>query len=174
MARRLTKSTVQPATWIARRSGNSLHDGGKLMASIRREEIVRVSAEKAWAALRNVGMPHRLFADVLVDSRIDGDVRTVTFANGMTVRERIVDIDEENKRVAYAVIDDIFEHHSASMEIVPDGLGRCRFVWISDFLPNERLEMVAPLVEQGSRALVRNLEADEGVSSANQSDTGIR
>ena len=140
------------------------------MASIRREEIVRVSAEKAWAALRNVGMPHRLFADVLVDSRIDGDVRTVTFANGMIVRERIVDIDEENKRVAYAVIDDMFEHHSASMEIVPDGLGRCRFVWISDFLPNERMEMVAPLVEQGSRALVRNLEADSGASSANQSD----
>jgi len=133
------------------------------VASIRREEIVRVSAEKAWAALGNVGMPHRLFAGVLVDSSIDGDVRTVTFANGMMVRERIVDIDEERMRLAYAVIDDMFEHHSASMEIVPDGPARCRFVWISDFLPNERKEMVAPLVEQGSRALVRNLEADSTV-----------
>jgi len=139
------------------------------MASIRREEIVRVSAEEAWAALRNVGMPHRLFADVLVDSRIDGDVRTVTFANGMIVRERIVDIDEENRRVAYAVIGDMFEHHSASMEIIPDGVGRCRFIWISDFLPNERMEMVAPLVELGSRALVHNLEADSAALGAGQS-----
>lgn len=130
------------------------------MASIRREEIVQVSAEHAWAMLRDVGRPHRVFAGVLVDGSIDGDVRTVTFANGMIVRERIVDIDEEMRRVAYTVIDGVFEHHSASMQIIPEDAGCCRFVWISDFLPNERMQLVAPLVEAGSRALVRNLEAD--------------
>ncbi|MGH6734641.1 MAG: SRPBCC family protein [Methyloceanibacter sp.] len=128
------------------------------MASIRREEIVEVPADKAWSALRDVGRPHALFADVLVDGSIDGDIRTVTFANGMVVRERIVDIDEASKRVAYAVIDGVFEHHSASMQIVPDGEGRCRFVWVSDFLPNEKMALVAPLVESGATALVRNLE----------------
>jgi hypothetical protein len=64
----------------------------------------------------------------------------------------------------------MFEHHSASMEIVPEGAERCRFVWISDFLPNERMEVVAALVEQGSQALVRNLEADSAAIGANQSD----
>jgi hypothetical protein len=131
-----------------------------LMASIRREEVVEVPAEKAWMALRDVAMPHRLFAGVLVDGCMQGDVRTVTFADGRVVRERIIDVDEKTKRVAYAVIGGLFEHHSASMQIVPEGAGRCRFVWISDFLPNERMEVVAPLVEQGSRALVHNLEAD--------------
>lgn len=140
------------------------------MASIRQEEIVRVSAEKAWAALSDVGMPHLLFAGVLVDGHIRDDVRTVTFANGMIVRERIIDIDEKTKRVAYAVVGDLFEHHSASMQIVPDGAGRCRFVWISDFLPDERMEMVAPLVEQGSRALVCNLEADAASLAAGRFD----
>lgn len=128
------------------------------MASIRREETIQVSAEQAWAKLRDVGSPHHLFAPVLVDGRIDGDIRTVTFADGMVVRERIVDLDEEGRRVAYAVIDGMFEHHSASMQIIPDGAGRCRFVWISDFLPNESMQLVAPLVEAGSLALVRNLE----------------
>jgi hypothetical protein len=56
------------------------------------------------------------------------------------------------------------------MEIVPEGAERCRFVWISDFLPNERMEVVAALVEQGSQALVRNLEADSAAIGANQSD----
>lgn len=129
------------------------------MASIRREEIVQVPADRAWAALRDVGRPHALFANVLVDGRIDGDIRTVTFANGMVVRERVVDIDEESRRVAYTVIDGVFEHHSASMQIVPDGDERCRFIWVSDFLPNEKMELVAPLVEAGATALVRNLEA---------------
>lgn len=134
------------------------------MASIRREEIVQVPADKAWAALRDVGRPHTLFADVLVDGHIDGDIRTVTFANGMVVRERIVDIDDANRRVAYTVIDGMFEHHSASMQIVADGDGRCRFVWVSDFLPSEMMELAAPLVEAGSIALVRNLEAAEATT----------
>lgn len=128
------------------------------MATLRREEIVNVSAEKAWAMLRNVGMPQVLFSGVLVDGVIERDIRTVTFANGMIVRERIIDIDETNRRVAYTVLDDLFEHHSACMEIFPAGEERCRFVWVSDFLPNERMELVKPLVEQGSRALVANLE----------------
>lgn len=129
------------------------------MASIRSEEIVQVPADRAWAAVRDVGNTHMLFAGVLVDGSVDDDIRTVTFANGMVVRERIIDVDDRNRRVAYAVIDGMFEHHAASMQIVPDGEGRCRFVWISDFLPNEKMALVAPLVEAGSKALVRNLEA---------------
>ena len=136
------------------------------MATLRREEIVKVSAEKAWSMLRNVGKPQVLFSGVLVDGFIEGDIRTVTFANGMLVRERIIDIDETNRRVAYAVLGDLFEHHSAFMEIFPDGEERCRFVWVSDFLPNERMELVKPLVEQGSRMLVFNLEAGVGTGRA--------
>lgn len=140
------------------------------MASIRWEEVVRVPAEKAWFALRDVSKPHRLFAGVLVDACMADEIRTVTFANGMIVRERIIDIDENTKRVAYAVIGDLFDHHSASMQIVPEGAGRCRFVWISDFLPGKRREMVAPLVKLGSQALVRNLEADAATLAENQPD----
>lgn len=135
------------------------------MASIRKEETLRVAADKAWAALREIGSPHRLFSPVLIDSSIDGDIRTVIFANGMIVRERIVDIDDTQMRVVYAVIDGDFEHHSASMEIVREGDARCRFVWISDFLPDEQMENVEPLVEAGTQALVRNLEAAAGSSN---------
>ena len=53
------------------------------MASIHWEEQVRVPAERAWAMLRRPGEAHRLFAGVLVDGRVSGDIRTVTFANGM-------------------------------------------------------------------------------------------
>ena len=129
------------------------------MASIHREEIVRVPADEAWAALRDVARPHKLFSGVLTHAHLEGDIRTVTFANGMVVQERIVDIDEKRRRLVYAVMGDAFEHHSASMQIVPEGEGRCRFVWISDLLPDRQAEIVAPLVEQGAQALVRNLEA---------------
>jgi len=129
------------------------------MASLHHEILVETSADAAWAALRDVGAAHRLFAGVLTDGRLDGDIRTVTFASGTIVREKIIDVDDDARRVAYAVLGDSFEHHNASMQIFTAGEGRCRFVWITDLLPNERVAMVKPLVEQGSQALKRVLEA---------------
>jgi hypothetical protein len=128
------------------------------MATIRWEEPVAVPVERAWAALRRVDRAHILFSPVLVDGAMEGDIRTVTFANGRAVRERIITVDEQRRRIAYSVLGDMFEHHSASMEILPVDETSCRFVWISDFLPEERSETVQPLVEQGSRALDRNVE----------------
>lgn len=45
------------------------------------------------------------------------------------------------------------------MQILPAENGNCRFVWISDFLPDSLIEVVQPLVEQGSAALVVTIES---------------
>jgi predicted nucleic acid-binding protein len=127
------------------------------MASIWWEEPVAAPADFAWAALRHVGMAHQLFSPVLVDSTVEGDIRTVTFANGLVVRERIIAVDEQRRRIAYSVLGDTFDHHSASMQILPIDRASCRFLWVSDFLPHERADTVRLLVEQGSHALARNI-----------------
>jgi hypothetical protein len=136
------------------------------MASIYCEKTVRVPADKAWAALSDIANPHRLFAGVLTDAKLDGKVRTVTFANGLVAHERIIDVDDKRRRVAYTVLGDMFEHHSAAMEIVADGPDRCRFLWTSDLLPDERAQMVGPLMEQGAHALVRSLESQPANAKA--------
>jgi hypothetical protein len=129
------------------------------MASIQKIVEVEVGAAQAWAALRLVGNAHKLFAPVLVDAQLDGDTRTAQFANGMIAHERILDIDEPTRRVAYTVLDGAgISYHHASMQIVEAGPGRCRFVWITDFLPAEVGTAIAPLIEQGTKALKANLE----------------
>lgn len=129
------------------------------MASIHEQLPVEVEPGKAWAALRQVGRAHELFAPVLVDSRLDGDTRTVRFANGLVARERILDVDEERRRVAYTVLDAPgLTYHHASMQVVEDGSGRCVFVWITDFLPEEAGASISQLIEQGAQALKKNLE----------------
>jgi Polyketide cyclase / dehydrase and lipid transport len=128
------------------------------MTSLRHEILLDVPASEAWAALKNIPKTHELFAGVLVDGRPEGDTRTVTFANGMVARERIVAVDDSRMRVAYAVLD-MFDQHAASMRVVPVGPRQCRFVWISDFLPDTKAEMVGPLMAQGCGALKRALEA---------------
>lgn len=128
------------------------------MASIHREAVLEISAERAWSALREFGNAAQIFAGVLTDASVAGDVRTVTFANGMVAKERLIDLDNDRMRVAYTVLGPPFTHHSASMQIIRQNGQRCRFVWISDFLPNEVAASVAPLVEAGCQAIKRNLE----------------
>ena len=129
------------------------------MASIRMETVIDTGIETAWDALRRVGEPHTLFAPVLTDARIEGDVRAVHFANGMVVHERILDVDEERRRVAYVGLDAPgLTYHHASMQLDVAGPGRCAFVWITDFLPAEAAANLQPLIDQGSEALKRNLE----------------
>jgi hypothetical protein len=129
------------------------------MASIQKSVEVEVGAEQAWAALRLVGDAHKLFAPVLADAQLDGDTRTARFANGMVVHERMLDIDDGTRRVAYTVLDGPgMTYHHASMQIVEAGQGRCRFVWITDFLPAEVGSAIAPLIEHGTSALKSNLE----------------
>ena len=132
------------------------------MASIHQQLSVEVDREKAWAELRQVGAAHKLFAPVLVDGHLDGNIRTVRFANGMLVQERIVDVDDKRCRVAYSVLDGPgMAYHHASMQVVDAEPGRCLFVWITDFLPPELASTLTPLIEQGARALKDNLEARE-------------
>jgi hypothetical protein len=50
-------------------------------------------------------------------------------------------------------------YHHASMQVVEDGPKRCRFVWITDFLPQGLAGTLQPLIEAGSNALKANLEA---------------
>ena len=129
------------------------------MASIQRDITVEIDPMRAWAALRRVHAAAELFAPVLTDSSVEGDVRTVTFANGMVARERIVDVDDDRHRLVYSALDvPGISYHHASMQILDAGKGKSRFIWITDVLPAEAVASVEPLVEQGTQAFKTNLE----------------
>lgn len=129
------------------------------MASIRKEIPIDASTDHAWAAIRDVGAVHtRLARELVVDTRLEGDSRVVTFANGEVVRERIVDIDDRGRRLAYTFVEWRTTHHNASFQVLPDGDSRCRLVWITDLLPDTLAELVEGLMEQGCTAIKRTLE----------------
>ena len=129
------------------------------MASIRKELIVDAPADHVWAALRDIGQVHtRLAREFVIDTRLDGDSRLVTFANGEVVRERIVDIDDRARRLAYAAADWRTTHHNASFQVTPDGHGRSRLTWITDLLPDSLADLVGGFVDQGCVAIKRTLE----------------
>ncbi len=128
------------------------------MASIRKEIAIDARPEDVWAAVRDVGAAHRLFAGVLVDTRLEEGARVVTFANGLTVRELIVDVDDGARRLAYAAVGGRTTHHHASIQVLAEGQGRSRVVWTTDLLPHDLAGPIAALVEQGAAAMKRTLE----------------
>jgi len=127
------------------------------MASITKDFPVAVDADTAWAALRDVGRPHLLFRGVLTDARLDGDERVVTFANGMVVRELIVEVDDAARRLAYSVVDGPFTHHHATFTVRAEADGTSRIEWVADLLPDDVAPMVDDLMDQGAAAAAATL-----------------
>jgi hypothetical protein len=129
------------------------------MASIHKEIVIDARPENVWAAVRDVGAIHtRLARGFVVDTRLEDDARVVTFANGSVVRERIVDLDDDARRLTWAAVGEPFEHHNASMQIYPEGQGRSRAVWIADLLPHELAGNVGSMMDQALKAVKSTLE----------------
>ena len=129
------------------------------MASIREEMVIDASPDAVWDALRDVGALHtRLVPGFVTDTRLEPGARVVTFANGQVVRELIVDIDETNRRVVWAIVDEPFRHYNGAAQVIGEVGGGCRFVWVTDLLPNELASHVASMMQSGLRVLKTTLE----------------
>ncbi|MCC8401295.1 SRPBCC family protein [Paraburkholderia sp. MMS20-SJTN17] len=127
------------------------------MATIYREIAVDTPAASAWAALRDPADVASVFAGVLIAARMEGDLRWVTFADGTVIEERVIAVDDAHMRLAYSVGGARFEHHHATLQVMPDTPARCRVIWIADFKPDERSAVVEALTDAGCAALGRNL-----------------
>ena len=94
------------------------------MASIHKELVVDATPEQVWDVLADFGAVHqRLAPGFVTDTRLDADTRTVTFADGTTVAERLIDLDQDSRRVAYSVIGGHL--HPASRDRL-SSIGHCR------------------------------------------------
>jgi carbon monoxide dehydrogenase subunit G len=137
------------------------------MASIRKEILIEAHPEDVWAAIRDVGAIHRRLAPgFVVDTKLDGDARIVTFGNGMVARELIVDIGDAARRLVWSVVGGRMTHHNASLQVFADGESRSRVVWIADLLPNDLAGVVGAMIEQGMGVMRQTLECEVGHAMA--------
>ncbi len=130
------------------------------MASIRKEVEINAPPDQVWDALRDVGALHtRLVPGFVVDTRMEGGARIVTFGNGMVAREEIVDVDEKTRRVAWAIVGGEFRHYNGAAQVFPDAAGGSRFVWTTDLLPDDAAAGVAGMIDAGLAVIKRTMES---------------
>jgi hypothetical protein len=128
------------------------------MASIYREVVIEARPDEVWAALRDWGALHRRLAPGFVtDCRLDGEDRIVTFADGLVVREVLVALDDERRRLVWTVVDGPYSHHNGAAQVHAEG-SHSRFGWTADLLPHERAAATATAMEEGLLTIKRTLE----------------
>lgn len=129
------------------------------MATIYKEIIVNAPPGFVWEAIKDFGAVHTRFARGFVTNTVrSGDERTVTFANGFVARERLVSMDDDLRRLVYALVEGPTSHHNASFQVLDAPGGQSRLVWITDLLPEDARPMVSQMVDLGSDAIRQTLE----------------
>jgi hypothetical protein len=135
------------------------------MATIRREIITAAQPDDVWEVLREVGALHtRLVPGFVTDTRLEPGARVVTFDNGMVVREAIVTVDDDERRIAWSASGGLLTHHNASAQVFSDSRGAARVVWIADILPDEAKGAIAAMIDRGMAVMKQTLDrlAKEG------------
>lgn len=136
------------------------------MASILKETHIDAPPEEVWDALSDVGALHtRLAPGFVTDTHLNGNTRTVRFANGKTVREEIVSVDDHRRRVCWAIVGQQFHHYNGVAWVEPDGLGS-RFVWVADLLPDELGPQVDEMMGKGIAIIKKAQESRATAASS--------
>jgi Polyketide cyclase / dehydrase and lipid transport len=130
------------------------------MGTITKYIDVHTDAPEVWDAIRDFGAPHeRLVPGFVVAAETEGAHRRITFASGAAATERPVAVDDDHRRLVYAVVESQipFTHHQSSVEVVvlPGSTG-CRIAWTTDFLPDDLDGMVDGLMTAGAAAMDGN------------------
>jgi hypothetical protein len=131
------------------------------MASIRTEFSIESDAARVWRVIGDwAGGPINMARGHVISCDADGAVRVVTFADGRSVRERLVARDDDARRIVYSMVGDSVrpQHDNAVMHIVADGPRRCRFVWLRDVLPDELAGPLHAAMEEAAPIIKRTFE----------------
>ena len=130
------------------------------MASIRKQIPIHAAADAVWEAVRDFGAVHeRLVPGFVVDCRLEGDERIVTFASGTVQREPLVALDDGARRLVYTAADSPLgmTHYNASLQVFADGAKTSRVEWIVDVLPSELAPRLDAAMDGGAAAMQRAL-----------------
>jgi hypothetical protein len=146
------------------------------MAHLRTEISIAAPPADVWDVIRDFAAgPLRMAPGFVVGCEADGDVRIVTFADGTVVHERFLALDDDERRIGYAVVGGGVrpEHDLAEMRILPEGDG-CRFVWTHDVRPDGLGAGFQASMDRGAEVIRRTLEARSGDDARPARDAGDR
>ncbi|MCD9874258.1 SRPBCC family protein [Streptomyces guryensis] len=115
-------------------------DEGTGISSVTVDVPVEASAAFTWDVIRDIyAVDTRLIPGFAVTVEKRPDSRVVTFANGMRATERIVELDDDARRLQYQVTDSTVTHHLGTQVVREDDAG-VHLMWTTEFAPASLLD----------------------------------
>jgi carbon monoxide dehydrogenase subunit G len=133
------------------------------MALLRTEISIAAGPADVWDVIRDFAAgPLRMAPGFVVGCEADADVRVVTFADGVVVHERFVELDDAERRIVYGVVGGSVQpdHDTAQMQVVPED-GGCRFIWTRELRPDELAPGFQVAMDRGAEVIKRTLEVGQ-------------
>lgn len=129
------------------------------MATYVKTARVQAPVAAVWEAIADVGNVPRL-TGMITESRMEGDTRYCTLAQGGELRETVLSVDPALRRVAYRIHTSPFpiEEHASSMVVTEDD-GAARVTWTTDFTPDSAMAVFAEAADAMFADLVERLSA---------------
>jgi carbon monoxide dehydrogenase subunit G len=150
----IAESSESPLLRLGPDPLSEIRIGDKQMASLRKEITVNAKVEEVWDAMHDIGALHtRLVPGFVVDTQLEPGARIVTFANGLVVREQIVTIDHDARRLVWSATGGMLTHHNGSAQVFEDPDSRTRIVWMADLLPDSAAEALDQMMSHGMTAM---------------------
>jgi Polyketide cyclase / dehydrase and lipid transport len=131
------------------------------MATVKKSVTIAKSAAEIWNAVSDAGQLHTRVAPGMVTNTTledGGEVRIVTFGNGMVLKEYMISNDAETTRLAWSAESDQWTHHNASLEIFAIGEGQSEVVWTADVLPHSAGVLMEQFLTAGLGAMKAHME----------------
>ena len=126
--------------------------------SMRREVVIGVDADTAWALAGRPELLHRWFPGI-VDCRVEGDLRTITLRTGLTLDETILTHDPLQRRFQYRIAGGFFTEHLASLDVIALDDSSCLVAYSSDAAPATMAVVLGGATAAALAELKRQLES---------------
>jgi hypothetical protein len=118
------------------------------MATVRHHVMIDVSAPAAWELLGTASRLGEWFPGV-VACDVEGSIRTVTLATGLTLPEEIVTVDELQRRFQYTLKLPIITQHLSTIDVIEIDADRCCCIYGVDATPAVMALVVAGAAAEG-------------------------
>jgi hypothetical protein len=132
-----------------------------MRASVRRERVIEVPAEVAWAVVGRPDLLHLWFPGIDA-CEVEGDVRTVTLGSGLRLDERVLTNDPLQRRFQYRISGAFFAEHLGTIDVLALDEARCLVVYSSDADPATMAIVLGGATGAALDELARQLEVGTG------------
>lgn len=130
------------------------------MITLNHQIDVSASPDRVWAFVRDSSNAPRWFRGI-AEARVEGNVRRMTLVNGTVVTEKIVTLDDVERRFQYSILDGLpAADHLGTIHVAEVGdSARILYTTVGD--PDELIVALGRSVEKALATAKTILEHDE-------------